>query len=77
MFMSPIFYSVEQVPEALRGLFYLNPLTFMLESMRGILFFDQTFSAFAYAVYLAASLVVFMRGHAFFERLRPGFADVV
>ena len=44
MFMSPIFYSVAQVPETFRPLFYFNPLTFMLESMRGILFFDQTLS---------------------------------
>ena len=77
MFISPIFYSVLQVPEAYRGPFFLNPLTFMLESMRGILFFEQSFSASGYLIYLAASLVVFMGGHAFFQRLRPGFADVV
>jgi lipopolysaccharide transport system permease protein len=77
MFVSPIFYSVEQVPEQLRTVYFLNPLTFMLESTRGILFFDQAFSLRGYVGYSLAAVLVFSIGYVFFQRLRPGFADVV
>lgn len=77
MFMSPIFYAASQVPEAFRPIFYANPLTFLLEGMRGLLFFDQTFSLQAYLVYCLVALAVFLFGYAFFQRLRPGFADVI
>ncbi|MDP3898680.1 MAG: ABC transporter permease [Mesorhizobium sp.] len=77
MFISPVFYAAAQVPEAARPFYFINPLTFMLESVRGLLFFDQAFSLQGYLAYSAAALVVFSFGYAFFQRLRPGFADVV
>jgi lipopolysaccharide transport system permease protein len=77
MFISPVFYSVQQVPEAFQAAYFFNPLTFMLETMRNLLFFDQIFSVRSYAIYLAASIVVFTTGYRFFQKLRPGFADVI
>lgn len=77
MFISPVFYSVQQVPEALQGLYFLNPMTYVLERMRDLLFFDRVFSLQGYAIYCAIALTIFMLGFAFFQRLRAGFADVV
>lgn len=77
MFISPVFYSVQQVPEAFQAAYFLNPLTFMLESARNLLFFDAVFSARGFVIYLAASLVVFVAGYSFFQKLRPGFSDVI
>lgn len=77
MFVSPIFYAVRQVPEPFAQFYYLNPLTFVLESARGLLFFDQTFSLTGYAIFCAVALAVFMAGYALFQRVRPGFADVI
>lgn len=77
MFLSPIFYALAQVPEGLRGVFLANPLTFILEQMRGLLFFGGTLGWRGYLVYWVAALAVFTLGHLFFQRLRPGFADVV
>jgi lipopolysaccharide transport system permease protein len=77
MFISPVFYSVQQVPEAFQTAYFLNPLTFTLESMRNLLFFDTVFSVQSYAIYLAASVVVFTTGYRFFQKLRPGFSDVI
>lgn len=77
MFISPIFYSVQQVPAPFATLYYANPLTFVLESVRGLLFFDTAPSAAGLLVFAAASLLVFAAGYAFFQRARPGFADVV
>jgi lipopolysaccharide transport system permease protein len=77
MFMSPIFYSVEQVPEGVRWIYSFNPMTFVIETTRGILFFDQGLSLSAYMNYWGAALVVFFFGYWFFARARRGFADVL
>lgn len=77
MFMSPIFYSIEQVPEQFRPFYYLNPLTYVLEHARNALFFDGPVDLAGYGAYLAASLVMFWVGWGLFGRLRAGFADVV
>jgi lipopolysaccharide transport system permease protein len=77
VFITPVFYSVQQVPEGFRGAYFLNPLTFILERMRDLLFFDRAFSIEGYAIYCAVALAVFMLGFAFFQRLRAGFSDVV
>lgn len=77
MFVSPVFYALAQVPEAVRPIYLLNPLTFVIEQVRGILFFDQVVSVQAYIAYSLAAAAVYTVGFAFFQRLRPGFADVV
>lgn len=77
MFMSPIFYSVEQVPQGVRWIYSFNPMTFVIESTRGILFFDRGITLSAYANYWCAALVVFFSGYWFFAKARRGFADVL
>ncbi len=34
MFMAPVFYPVSNIPENIRAVFYLNPLTYFVESFR-------------------------------------------
>jgi len=77
MFVSPIFYDINQVPEGLRPVFWFNPLTFILETLRGLLFFDRSVNWIAYGGYWLVALTVFYCGYAFFQRARRGFADVV
>lgn len=77
MFVSPIFYAVEQVPAPFSSLYYINPLTFVLESVRGLMFFGQTLPLAAFAAFTLAAIMVYGAGFAFFQRVRPGFADVV
>lgn len=77
MFISPIFYAVQQVPEPFRPAYLINPLTFVLEGLRSLLFFGGSIPPLGYLLYTIAALAVFALGHALFQRLRPGFADVV
>ncbi len=77
MFVSPIFYSVDQVPAPLRFLFWLNPITFVLETTRGLLFFAAPFPWPGFLLYSAVALLVFHSGFALFSRARRGFADVI
>jgi lipopolysaccharide transport system permease protein len=41
LFMTPIFYSIEAAPPLLQNLLKLNPLTFIVEQFRLILFYGQ------------------------------------
>lgn len=77
MFVSPIFYSVEQVPQSFRWAYGFNPMTFVIESTRGVLFFEQGMTFSAYASYWCAALIVFFFGYWFFDKARRGFADVL
>lgn len=77
LFGSPVFYAVQQVPESFRWIYMLNPLSFILESLRSLLFFDTMFSFLGLAAYTLVAIIVYATGFAFFQRLRPGFADVV
>ena len=77
MFVSPIFYAIQQVPESVRGIYMLNPLTFVLEGVRSLLFFGAIFPLRGLALYSFAALLVYAAGYVVFQRLRPGFSDVV
>lgn len=77
MFVSPIFYSIEQVPSSARAVFWFNPLTFVLENARAVLFFDGRIDWTGYLSFWAGALLVFFAGYAFFQKARRGFADVI
>ena len=77
MFVSPVFYALAQVPPAIRPVYLLNPLTFVLESVRQVLFLGGGVSWSGYGLYWLVAVLIFALGFQFFERARPGFADVV
>lgn len=77
LFASPVVYSMATVPESLRTLLWLNPLSGLLEGMRW-----STFGGAApplgwmlYAVFV--SVAGFFVGAMVFRRLERGFADVI
>jgi len=77
MFMSPIFYPMAAVPPRLAHLMRLNPLTYPIEELRGLLLFGEPFHANQYLAQACAGLAVALLGYAWFQRTRSGFADVV
>jgi homopolymeric O-antigen transport system permease protein len=77
LFLTPIFYSIDAVPAPLRWLLLLNPLTFMVEQLRLVLFFGGVPHAAGLAVYFILSSLFALAALFVFRRLRPGFADQV
>lgn len=77
LFMCPIFYPLEKVPQELRWLLYLNPLTFVVESFRDVVIFGRAPQWGGLAVYYLIACTVFYGGYRWFFRTRPAFADVV
>jgi len=77
LFLSPVFYAVETVPDNFRSLMMLNPLTYYIEAFRscviGGLVPDGTFMLIAYTVGIGSLIL----GYWVFQRVRGGFADVL
>lgn len=77
MFLSPIFFPVEALPEAVRGFMFLNPLALVITQTREVVLLGLWPDWSALAVeFLVCSLIAVV-GAAFFRVTRAGFADVV
>jgi lipopolysaccharide transport system permease protein len=77
LYISPVAYSVDAVPDNVRTLFALNPLVGVLEGFRWCLVEGQPLHI-SYAVYSAvAGVVLFLVGGLSFRRMERKFADVV
>ncbi len=76
-FLSPVLYSLDAIPEGVRGLTYLNPLTFYIESYHKVIF-ERTLPD----LWLVGGMVFFsgfflFLGRKVFLKLNEGFADVL
>jgi lipopolysaccharide transport system permease protein len=77
LFLTPIFYSIDAVPPVLQPALMLNPLTFVVEQLRLVLYFGQVPVWRGLLVYFALSCVFAWAALLVFRRLRPKFADFV
>lgn len=77
LFLTPIFYSIEAAPPLLQNLLMLNPLTFVVEQFRLVLFYGQLPMLSGLAIYFALASLFAWASLILFRRLRPGFADMV
>lgn len=77
MFFSPVFYSRAQAPAALQSWLALNPLTFVIENARRVIFEGAWPLWQGWLNYFAVSLIIYLAGYLVFSRLKKGFADVV
>ncbi len=77
MFLSPLFYPAAALPERFRFLLYLNPLTFIIENMRGLILWGQAPKITSLCLYSSGSLIFAYLGFYFFQRARKGFSDVL
>lgn len=77
MFLSPIFYPIEAVPEGLRVVLDLNPLTPLMAQSRSLFLYGQTPSISSFLLTHAVGIGMAWFGFAWFQSTRDGFADVL
>lgn len=76
LFMSPVFYPITALPEEFRNYLYINPMTYIIEAFRGIVYFDNiSYEHLFFPVCL--SIIIAWLGFAFFQKTRRGFSDVI
>ncbi len=77
MFLSPIFYSLEQVPPSFRSVMKLNPLTTVVQGARATLLWSQFPDWRTLLMVTVFSAVLMQLGYVWFMKTRRGFADVL
>jgi len=77
MFLSPVVYTKEMVPQALATVFSMNPMTYFLDGYRMILLSGQPPALSLWVIVLVVSAVTFLLGFGVFHRMRIIIADLV
>lgn len=77
LFLTPIFYSIEAVPPSLQKFLMLNPLTFLVEQFRSVLFLGKTPDFKGLVIYFILASLFAWIALVLFRRLRPTFADML
>ena len=77
LFLTPIFYPLEAVPGAFRVVMRLNPLTSIVEQSRTVVVFGGLPNFTSLAIYAFCALLALAASFWLFQRMRPGFADVL
>lgn len=77
LFLTPIFYSIEAAPPMLKNALMLNPLTFIVEQLRAVLFLGNMPNFIGLLVYFLLASLFAWCSLVLFKRLRSTFADIV
>jgi len=77
MYASPIIYPISQISERFRGVFYLNPMTAPIETMRHVLFNGGTLMPFIWVSNLLMAALIVFAGVYLFSRAESRAMDTV
>jgi lipopolysaccharide transport system permease protein len=76
-FLSPVVYPLAAVPEPVRSVLRLNPLSIFIDGARDVLLFGRAFDWSWWGLSLVVSLGAFCAGHAWFMATKGAFPDMV
>lgn len=78
-FLTPIFWSWQIMPEAVREILRYNPLIYIIEGYRNCFFNYSWFWENSYFMlyYWTITIIIFITGVIVFKKLRPHFADML
>ena len=77
LFVSPIFFPVEQMPPFVQQVIYLNPLSLIVEQSREVILWGRMPDWLALGKYTLVAAAIAWIGLFWFARTRKGFADVL
>ncbi len=77
MYLSPVIYSVETVPEKFIWLYMVNPMAPIIDSYRRILIAGRPPQWQFLGMAAGVSLLVFLLGYGYFKRMEEKFADII
>jgi lipopolysaccharide transport system permease protein len=77
LFLSPVLFPATAMPEGLRWFMAANPLTIPVEQVRAAVIWGSRPDLHVLGLYTVVALAVALLGHAWFQRCRGAFADVL
>jgi lipopolysaccharide transport system permease protein len=77
MYLSPIIYPVELVPEWLRPYYFLNPMAVLIDTYRRIILYNQPpdWPGLGLAAFISVALILLSYGY--FKKAERQFADLI
>ena|SRR3989338_4186661 len=77
MYLTPVMYPVEILPEKYRFVFSLNPMSVIVNAYRQVILGGGSPNLQSLSIALVMSLAIFVVGFYFFKRMEGKFADYV
>lgn len=77
MFLSPVFYSIQSIPDQFRPYMLANPLTLVIEQSRRVLIYGTAPEWHTLAIILLVGIISAGLGLWLFNKTRRGFSDVL
>lgn len=75
MYATPIMYDINMVPESMRTLIYLNPMTPIVVGIRDVLYYQRVPDLYNISIILLWSVVFIVFGYFVFQKLQKGFVE--
>jgi len=77
-YLTPIVYPPDVIPASLQELvFWVNPMATITQIYRDLIIFGEVNHWGEWGIFIIISLLIFYGGFWIYQRLRPGFADVI
>ncbi len=77
MYATPVIYPLSRIPEKWRWVSHLNPMTAVVETLRHAFLNTGEFAVTSYCLSLGMSVVIFLVGILFYQRVARTFVDTV
>jgi lipopolysaccharide transport system permease protein len=77
IYLLPIFYIPNMVPDVFRSLIYLNPFSYMVWCYQDVIYFGYIAHPVAWVIFPAMSVITFVLGYRLFRKLKNMLAGVV
>lgn len=77
MYMTPVVYGLNLVPERFLGWYMLNPMASVMDSFRGVVLEGRLPNWHYLGIAAAVSIVFLIVGYRTFKRLEPAFAETI
>ena len=74
-FLTPVMYDIEQVPEQVRWVFWLNPMTYVISAYRDVLYYGTVPRLETLLSAAVTGAVMLVAGWFVFARLQRHFAE--
>lgn len=77
LYISPVIYSMDQVPEKFRKFYILNPMAPLIQSFRDVTVFGKNPNIGELTLAIIISFLIFVIGYLFFKAKERKFADII
>jgi len=77
LFLAPVFYPIDALPENYRAFLMWNPITLPVIQLRNLMLWGKPLQWDEWAISLAIGIMICQIGYWWFQKSRRGFADVL